>query len=368
MSSSIPSITYDNDFDVAALLFAVGALDVPGIAVAAADLDRLGKYLGTTGKLYAICAHANALLDPAPDAPLAPPAEPSSSAPAPALPVHVSALPIPALPVPASPVPASPAPALPLPAPSALAFPSPSPFSALPLPPAQYMPASGVWGHPAQPTVFLPWPPVPCPSQFAPALNAHPVARYSAAPHPYHAARTHTPAYAPATTVAPISHTLAATQPVASSSSSSSSLSAPHPPSAKTLGKRKAAAEPDAPAPQDKKSRTTPARVEDEVKCQWEGCNTGIVAGDYRKHLLAKHWPDVTAVDHVKGRQVCKWVGDCKARQDPKTKDGLSDLTGLFKHLMDSHFGARNQPCGTCNKRMRPDALKKHEAICGKKS
>lgn len=105
-----------------------------------------------------------------------------------------------------------------------------------------------------------------------------------------------------------------------------------HSTSSKALGKRKAAPEPDALATKEKKSHATPARVENEA--EWEGCDTGIVAGDYRKHLLAKHWPDVTAVDHVKGRQVCKWVGDCKARRDPKTKDGFSDLTALFKHLM----------------------------------
>ncbi|KAL1939334.1 hypothetical protein VTO73DRAFT_10137 [Trametes versicolor] len=105
-----------------------------------------------------------------------------------------------------------------------------------------------------------------------------------------------------------------------------------HSTSAKAPGKRKAAPEPDALATKEKKSRATPARVENEA--EWEGCDTGIVAGDYRKHLLAKHWPDVTAVDHVKGRQVCKWVGDCKARRDPKTKDGFSDLIALFKHLM----------------------------------
>lgn len=108
------SPSYDNDFDVTSLMFAVGALDVPGIAVAAADLERLGQYLGTTGKLYAICAHAkyvsmrcslwevvvanmhasiSVLPDPNPDAPLIPPAEPSSLTPAPALPGLGPALP-----------------------------------------------------------------------------------------------------------------------------------------------------------------------------------------------------------------------------------------------------------------------------------
>ncbi len=51
------SITYDNDYDVAALMFAVGALEVPGLSISSAYLEQLGEYLGPSGKLNAICAH-----------------------------------------------------------------------------------------------------------------------------------------------------------------------------------------------------------------------------------------------------------------------------------------------------------------------
>ncbi|OJT10995.1 hypothetical protein TRAPUB_12502 [Trametes pubescens] len=55
------SITYDNDYDVAALMFAVGALEVPGLSISSADLEQLGEYLGPSGKLHAICAHYKTL-------------------------------------------------------------------------------------------------------------------------------------------------------------------------------------------------------------------------------------------------------------------------------------------------------------------
>ncbi|OJT10998.1 hypothetical protein TRAPUB_12505 [Trametes pubescens] len=270
-----PPTTYD-DYDVAALLFAVGALEVPGLSISSADLEQLGEYLGPSGKLHAICAHYKYVF------------------------MHCTLW-------------------------EELVANMRAPISAIlqPIPSTPSMSA-------AEAAEILP-------------------------PTPPHAR----PSHAPAITAVPTPHTFAATQSVASSST-------PRPPSAKALGKRKAAPESDVPAAPEKKTRTAAPLSEKKVVCQWESCGQEIVAAKYREHLLAVHWPDVQAVSQVTERQECKWEGGC--RPDPRTKNGFPNLTALFKHLMDHHFKARNQPCPTCHVEQRPDRLRQHIATCGKKA
>lgn len=238
-----------------------------------------------------------------------------------------------------------------------------------------------VWGHPARlPAASLSCPPVPNPNQAEPTTAPHPAVPYphpaapyphpdvpyyywypAAPPHPHYVAPPHTLAHAPATTVAPVSHSFAATQPVASSPSP-----AAHP-SSKALGKRKMVPEqPESDASADsekKKTRGKRPRVETKVTCMWKGCGAKVVAADHGIHMRDIHFPGI-GINQMKGRQVCQWDG---CQEDPKTKNDYAGLNGVFKHLADVHFHARESQCDHCKIWKRNDALKLHLPICSER-